>query len=202
MVTKAHPPVLRELVQRLTKLPGIGEKSATRMAMFLLKASDDYVHGLAENLERLKREIRTCPVCFHFTDGSLCGVCADPSRQTGEICVVETSADLLAIEESGAFKGRYHVLQGALAPLDGIGPNDLRIPELLKRLEQEKVQEVILATNPTGEGEATAHYLMKLLEKVSVRVSRIASGIPMGGDVKYADKVTLERALQGRRHVQ
>ncbi len=201
MVTKAHPPVLRELVRRLSKLPGIGEKSATRLAMFFLKAPEEVVEGLVENLVRLKRDIRTCPVCFHFTDGALCSICADPSRKTGEICVVETSADLLAIEESGAFKGRYHVLQGALAPLDGIGPDDLRIPELLSRLEQEDVREVILATNPTGEGEATAHYLAKLLEKSPVRVTRIASGIPMGGDVKYADKVTLERALQGRRSV-
>lgn len=202
MVTKAHPPVLRELVRRLSKLPGIGEKSATRMAMHLLKAPEEEVRGLAENLVRLKETIHTCPVCFHFTDGSLCSLCADPNRNTGELCVVETSADLLAIEESGAFKGRYHVLQGTLTPLDGIGPEDLRIAELLQRLEREGVREVILATNPTGDGEATAHYLMKLLEKKPVRVSRIASGIPMGGDVKYADKVTLERALQGRRHVQ
>ncbi|MEJ5364530.1 MAG: recombination mediator RecR [Desulfosoma sp.] len=202
MVTKAHPPVLRELVQRLAKLPGIGEKSATRLAMFLLKAPEEYVEGLAQNLVRLKKDIHTCPVCFHFTDGALCSICADPARKTGEVCVVETSADLLAIEESGAFKGRYHVLQGALAPLDGIGPDDLRIAELLRRLEQEDIREVILATNPTGEGEATAHYLARLLEKRPVRVTRIASGIPMGGDVKYADKVTLERALQGRRNVQ
>lgn len=201
MVTKAHPPVLRELVRRLSKLPGIGEKSATRLAMFFLKAPEEVVEGLVENLVRLKKDIRTCPVCFHFTDGALCSICADPSRKTGEICVVETSADLLAIEESGAFTGRYHVLQGALAPLDGISPDDLRIPELLSRLENEDVREVILATNPTGEGEATAHYLAKLLENRPVRVTRIASGIPMGGDVKYADKVTLERALHGRRSV-
>ncbi|MBZ4658239.1 MAG: recR [Desulfacinum sp.] len=201
MVTKAYPPTLRELIQRLSKLPGLGEKSASRIAMHLLRAPAADAEALAQAILRLKREIRICSRCFHFTDGDLCSICADPARQNGEICVVETTADLLALEESGAFQGSYHVLQGALAPLDGVGPDDIRIRELLERLEREEVREVILATNPTSEGEATASYLMKLLEGRAVRVTRIAYGIPMGGDLKYIDKVTLERALQGRRQV-
>ncbi|SMC23343.1 DNA replication and repair protein RecR [Desulfacinum hydrothermale DSM 13146] len=201
MVTKAHPPTLRELIKHLSKLPGLGEKSASRIAMHLLRAPAADAEALAQAILRLKREIHTCPRCFHFTDGDLCAICADPARRTGEICVVETTADLLALEESGAFRGLYHVLQGALAPLDGVGPDDIRIRELLERLEREEVREVILATNPTSEGEATASYLMKLLEQRPVRVTRIAYGIPMGGDLKYIDKVTLERALRGRQQV-
>ncbi len=201
MVSKAYPPVLRDLIRKLSALPGLGEKSATRIAMHLLRASTSEAEGLARAIVRLKREIRTCRRCFHFTDEEICTICSDPSRDTGEICVVESTADLLAVEESGAYRGRYHVLQGALAPLDGVGPEDLRIRELLDRLDRESVQEVIIATNPSSEGEATAHHLMKLLENRPVRVSRIAFGIPMGGDLKYADKVTLERALQGRQQV-
>jgi recombination protein RecR len=169
--------------------------------MHLLRASDEEAFALADAVRRVKERIHTCPKCFHFTDGDECSICRDPARATGELCVVETTADLLAIEDSGAYRGRYHVLQGALAPIDGVGPKDLRIEELLKRIEAEGIREVIIATNPSSEGEATAHYLMKLLEKRPVRVSRIAFGIPMGGDLKYTDKVTLEKALSGRRQV-
>jgi recombination protein RecR len=146
----------------------------------------------------MKSQIRTCARCFHFTDAELCSICSDPARDTGELCVVETTADLLAVEQSGAFKGRYHVLQGVLAPLDAVGPDDIRIRELMGRLDQEKIREIIIATNPSSEGEATAHYLVKLLKDRSVRISRIAYGIPMGGDLKYTDRITMERAMKGR----
>jgi len=201
MAKDAYPPTLQELIRRLSRLPGLGEKSAGRIAMHLLRASDEEAFALADAVRRVKERIHTCPKCFHFTDGDECSICRDPARATGELCVVETTADLLALEDSGAYRGRYHVLQGALAPIDGVGPRDLRIEELLKRIEAEGIREVIIATNPSSEGEATAHYLMKLLEKRPVRVSRIAFGIPMGGDLKYTDKVTLEKALSGRRQV-
>ena len=194
----AYPPLLTDLIRRLSKLPGLGEKSATRIAMFLLQCPREDAEKLAQGIRELRERVRTCPRCFHFTDGELCAICADPGRDTGELCVVESTADLLAIEQSGAFKGRYHVLQGVLAPLDAIGPDDIRIRELLKRIEEEQVKELIIATNPSNEGEATAHYLLQLLRGRPLKVSRIAYGIPMGGDLKYTDRITLERALKGR----
>ncbi len=198
MASSAYPPTLTALIRKLSKLPGLGEKSATRIAMHLLAASDEDVACLADAIRSVKSEVRTCSRCFHFTDGEICSICSDPSRDTGEICVVESTADLLALESSGAFRGRYHVLQGVLAPLDAVGPDDIRIAELLKRIDAEGVKEVIIATNPSSEGEATAHYITKLLKDRPVRISRIAYGIPMGGDLKYTDRVTLERALKGR----
>ncbi len=198
MALNAYPPSVKELIQRLARLPGLGEKSATRIAMFLLQSSREDVFALADALRGMRGRIETCSRCFHFTDQDLCSFCADPDRDTGVLCVVESTADLMAIEQSGAFKGRYHVLQGVLAPLEAIGPEDIRIKELLARVEGEKIQEVILATNPSSEGEATAHYLHKLLRERGLKVSRIAYGIPMGGDLKYIDRVTLERALKGR----
>jgi recombination protein RecR len=194
----AYPPILRELIRRLSKLPGLGEKSATRIAMHLLLCPREDSEALAELIREMRNRVRTCPQCFHFTDGELCSICADPGRDGGQICVVESTADLLAIEQSGAFKGRYHVLQGALAPLDAIGPDDLRIRELVRRVDEERIKEVIIATNPSSEGEATAHYLLQLLKDRPLRISRIAYGIPMGGDLKYTDRITLERALKGR----
>lgn len=196
---QAHPPSLEKLIRKLAKLPGLGEKSATRIAMHLLRLPREDVESLASAIQLIKIQIRTCTQCFHFTDSDICSICADAQRATGTLCVVETTADLVAIEQSGAFRGRYHVLQGVLAPLDGVGPDSLRIKELLQRLEPESIEEVILATNPSNEGEATAHYLMKLLKDRPVRVSRIGFGIPMGGDVKYVDQVTIQRALAGRR---
>lgn len=194
----AYPPILRTLIGMLSKLPGLGEKSATRIAMHLLRAPGDEAESLADAIHEMRRRVRTCSRCFHVTDAELCTICADPSRNTGEICVVETMADLLAIEASGSYRGRYHVLEGALAPLDAVGPENLRVVELLKRIEEEDTREVILATNPSSAGEATAHYLSRLLKSRHVRVSRIAFGIPMGGDLKYADRVTLERSFRGR----
>jgi recombination protein RecR len=193
-----YPPILRDLIRRLSKLPGLGEKSAVRIAMHLLQGPREDAENLAAAIREMRERVRTCPRCFHFTDGELCAICADPGRDTGELCVVESTADLLALEQSGAFRGRYHVLQGVLAPLDAVGPDDLRIRELLKRIEEEHIKEIIIATNPSNEGEATAHYLLQLLKDWPLRVSRIAYGIPMGGDLKYTDRITLERALKGR----
>jgi recombination protein RecR len=193
-----YPSTLNNLIRMLSKLPGLGEKSATRIAMHLLKAPGESVEALATAIQQMKSQIRTCARCFHFTDAELCSICSDPARDTGELCVVETTADLLAVEQSGAFKGRYHVLQGVLAPLDAVGPDDIRIRELMGRLDQEKIREIIIATNPSSEGEATAHYLVKLLKDRPVRISRIAYGIPMGGDLKYTDRITMERAMKGR----
>lgn len=194
----AYPTVLNNLIRMLSRLPGLGEKSATRIAMHLLKAPKEDTEALALAIQQMKTQIHTCPRCFNFTDAELCSFCADPSRDTGVLCVVESTADLLAIEQSGAFKGRYHVLQGVLAPLEAVGPEDIRIRELLQRLPEENIKEVILATNPSSEGEATAHYLSKLLKERQIRVTRIAYGVPMGGDLKYIDRITLERALKGR----
>lgn len=194
----AYPPILNDLIRKLSRLPGLGEKSATRIAMYLLKAPGDETEALAENIRFLREKIRTCSICHHFTDESICTICADPVRDTGELCIVESTADLLAVEQSGAFKGRYHVLQGVLAPLDGIGPEQIRIKELFARLDSENINEIIIATNPSSEGEATAHYILQLLKNRPVRVTRIAYGIPMGGDLKYTDRITLERALKGR----
>jgi recombination protein RecR len=194
----AYPPILNNLIRKLSRLPGLGEKSAARIAMYLLKAPGEETELLAENIRQIREKIRTCQICFHFTDESLCGICADPARNTREICIVESTGDLLAIEQSGAFKGRYHVLQGVLAPLDGIGPEQIRIRELFTRLDSENIREVIIATNPSSEGEATAHYLLQLLKDRPLKVTRIAYGIPMGGDLKYTDRITLERALKGR----
>lgn len=198
MSLNGYPPVLQDLIRRLAKLPGLGEKSATRIAMFLLRAPEQDTLALAQTIHQMKQKIHACSRCFHFTDGDICSICADPVRDTGELCVVESTADLLAIEQSGAFKGRYHVLQGVLAPLDAIGPEDIRIRELLERLDAENIREVIVATNPSNEGEATAHYLVTLLKDRPLRISRIAYGIPMGGDLKYIDRITVERALKGR----
>jgi recombination protein RecR len=195
----AYPTVLKDLIRKLSRLPGLGEKSATRIAMFLLQSPGQEAEALVELIRQMRREVHTCPKCFHFTDGELCSICSDPARDIGILCVVESTADLLAIENSGAFKGRYHVLQGVLSPLEAVGPGDIRIRELLDRIATEKIKEVILATNPSNEGEATAHYLLGLLKETGIHVSRIAYGIPMGGDLKYTDRITLERAMKGRR---
>lgn len=193
-----YPQLLSDLIRTFGKLPGLGEKSATRIVMHLLKAPREDVEAMAAALVQMKERIHTCARCFHFTDAELCPFCSDPARDTGQLCIVESTSDLLALEQSGAYKGRYHVLQGVLAPLDAIGPADLRIQELLKRLDEERIEEVILATNPSNEGEATAHYLAKLIKERAVKISHIAYGVPMGGDLKYIDRITIERAVKGR----
>lgn len=193
-----YPPPLERLIEQLTKLPGIGQKSAARVALYILKSDRALAEGLAGSLMDVKDQIRFCSTCFNFTDQDPCSICRDPQRSTGTICVVEGPGDQLAIEESGVFKGRYHVLQGVLSPLDGIGPEALRIGELFSRIEQEGVEEVILATNPTTEGETTASYIADMLKDRGLRVTRISLGIPMGGDLKYMDAMTVQHALKSR----
>jgi recombination protein RecR len=193
-------PVVR-LVEQLVKLPGIGEKTATRLAFHLVRTERRDVDALAAALTSLREEIRTCSTCCALAAADPCDLCSDPQRSTEIICVVEESADLMAIERSGGYRGRYHVLQGTLAPLDGVGPDQLRITELVRRLTDTGVREVIIATNPTTEGEATAIYVSRLLKPLGVRVTRIAHGLPMGGDVEYADTATLGKALEGRREM-
>lgn len=197
-----YPPPLERLIKVLSRLPGIGRKSATRVALYILHSSPELAEDLAVSLREVKEKIRFCPVCFNFTDQEPCSICRDAERANGIICVVEGPGDQLAIEETGTFKGRYHVLHGVLSPLDGIGPEDLKIGELLARLEKEEVEEVVLATNPTTQGETTASYLANLLSGRGVKVSRIALGIPMGGDLKYMDSLTLEHSFKSRVPVQ
>jgi recombination protein RecR len=193
-----YPPPLESLIHQLSRLPGIGPKSATRLALFILKSDRELAERLAASLLLVKERIGFCSVCNNFAEEDPCSICKDPNRANGLVCVVEGPGDQLAIEESRGFLGRYHVLHGTLSPLDGIGPEDLKIGELLSRLEKEEVKEVILATNPTTEGEATAAYLAKILTGRPVHVTRIALGIPMGGDLKYMDSMTLQHALKRR----
>jgi len=195
------PAPLARVIQELVKLPGIGEKTATRLAFHLSRTDRSQVDALASALGTLRDELCTCSICCTLAGSDPCDLCGDPRRSSEVLCIVEESADLAAVERSGGFKGRYHVLQGTLSPLDGIGPDDLRITELLRRLEGEAVREVIIATNPTTEGEATALYLARLIKPLGVRVTRIAHGLPMGGDVEYADLATLGKALEGRREM-
>ena len=197
----AYTPSMTRVIQELSKLPGIGEKTAARLAFHLLRADRTLADGLADALRGLKDATRLCATCHGLTETDPCPICANTERAADVICVVEEPADLIAIERSRGFRGRYHVLQGALSPLDGVGPEDLQIGGLLQRLRGDTVREVILATNPTVEGEATALYLARLIKPLGVRVTRIAHGIPMGGDVEYADVVTLGRALDGRREM-
>jgi recombination protein RecR len=195
---RTSPPIER-LVGALKRLPGIGEKSATRLAFFLLGAPAGLVEELADAISRLKQEIVLCEQCFDLTDTSPCAICRDPQRDGGLICVVEEPADLAAIERSRRFRGRYHVLGGALAPIDGVGPDELRIAELEERVRGGGVAEVILATNPNAEGDATAHYVSERLRPTGVRLTRIAYGMPLGGDLEYADHVTVGLSLENRR---
>ncbi len=194
------PAALEKLVEQFSRLPGIGQKSATRMALFVLRDSTDLAERLARSLLEVKEQIKLCSTCFNFTDLDPCHICRDPERANGVLCVVEGPGDQLALEESRAFKGRYHILQGVLSPLDGIGPEQLKIGELLRRIDQEEIREIVLATNPSTEGEATASYLAKLIsnKKPAIKISRIAMGVPMGGDLKYMDRMTLEHAMRTR----
>jgi recombination protein RecR len=196
-----YPEPVARLIDALQRLPGIGPKTAQRLTFFLLKRPAEEVRELAGPLVAVKDRIVSCSTCFNVTDEDPCRICADPARDAGLLCVVEEPNDLLAMERTGEFRGRYHVLLGALSPLDGIGPDDLKVRELLARLESGGTVEVILATNPNVEGEATAIYLAKLLRPLGVRVTRIARGLPVGGDLEYADQVTLTKALEGRREI-
>ena len=196
-----YPEPVARLIEALQGLPGIGPKTAQRLTFFLLKRPADEVRELAESLLAVKERIVSCSTCFNVTDQDPCRICSDPARDARLLCVVEEPNDLLAMERTGEYKGLYHVLLGALSPLEGIGPDDLKVRELLLRLEAGSGGEVILATNPNVEGEATALYLAKLLRPLGVRITRIARGLPVGGDLEYADQVTLSKALEGRRDV-
>jgi recombination protein RecR len=191
---------LARLVQQLARLPGIGEKTATRLAFHILRAPESYAQELARALVEVKQQLKQCSLCCQLTEADPCAICADARREPSLICVVAQPQDLMAIERTGAFRGKYHVLHGVLSPLDGVGPDDLRIQPLLTRLGS-GVSEVIVATSPNVEGDATALYLARLIKPLGVKVSRIASGVPIGGDLEYADGVTLNRALEGRREI-
>lgn len=193
-------PIAR-LLEELERLPGIGPKSAQRLAFHVLKGDDATAARLAEAIVEVKRQIHFCKVCFNFASDDLCEYCADGERDRTAICVVEEPRDVVAIERTGEFRGLYHVLQGAISPIDGIGPEELRVRELISRLEDGSVTEVVVATNPNVEGETTALYLARLIKPLGVRVTRIASGLPVGGDLEYADEVTLGRALEARREM-
>ena len=193
-------PVAR-LIEELQRLPGIGPKSAQRLAFFFLKSDETDVARLADALVELKRTVHFCPRCFNFAEDELCEICADPRRDLSMICVVEEPKDIVAFERTGEFSGLYHVLQGVISPIDGIGPEQLRVRELLARVADGSVTEVIVATNPSVEGETTALYVARLVKPLGVRVTRIASGLPVGGDIEYADEVTLGRAMEGRREM-
>lgn len=199
MFTYAAP--LARLIEELGKLPTVGPKTAQRLAFHMLSMSAQDAEALAEAILEAKRRIRHCSVCGNITEADPCALCTNPQRDQTVICVVEDARDIAAMERTREFKGLYHVLQGAISPLDGVGPDDLRIAELLRRLAGSGVREVIVATNPRVEGEATALYLSKVLKPLGVRVTRIAHGLPVGGDLEYADEVTLARALEGRREL-
>jgi len=187
------------LVESLKRLPGIGEKSATRLAYFLLSAPSEVSRELSEAIARVQRDTVVCETCFTLADRTPCAVCARPDRDRTLVCVVEEPADMAAIERSGGFRGLYHVLGGALSPIDGMGPETLRVEDLERRVREAGVKEVILATNPTAEGDATAHFLASRLRSAPVRITRIAYGMPLGGDLEYADHVTVSRSIENRR---
>jgi recombination protein RecR len=198
MSSFATPRAVQRLIDELSRLPGIGPKSASRLTYFLLRGDGQQTRDLAGALLELKERTRFCSVCFNITEGDPCPICADPARDVGLICVVEEPLDVLAIERTGQFKGRYHVLHGALSPVEGVGPEDLKIRELAARAKAGPVKEAILATNVSLEGEATAMYLQKQLAPMGIKVTRLARGLPVGGDLEYADETTLARALEGR----
>jgi recombination protein RecR len=193
--------VVQELIDELGRLPGVGPKSAQRIAFYLLQADDDQPRRLAQVLLEVKDRVKFCEVCFNVTEEDRCNICRDARRNQTTICVVEESKDVQAIERTREFRGLYHVLGGAISPIEGIGPDNLRIKELMSRLSDPNIQEVIIATDPNLEGEATATYLTRMLSPLGITVSRLASGLPVGGDLEYADEVTLGRAFEGRRVV-
>jgi recombination protein RecR len=193
---------VQDLIDELGRMPGVGPKSAQRIAFHLLKIPAPDALRLADAITRAKERVRFCVRCFNFSEHELCGICRDTGRLEGMLCVVEDSRDVVAVEKTHEFRGRYHVLQGCLNPIEGIGPDQLRVGELLRRLDPENVTEVILSTNPNIEGEATAMYLARLLAPLGVKVTRIASGLPVGGDLEYADELTLGRAFEHRRTVE
>ena len=196
-----YTPALQKLIDELGKLPGVGPKSAQRIAFHLIKIPEQDALSLADAIQQAKQKVRFCETCFNMSDEAICEICSHSQRDSSLVCVVEEPRDIVALERTREYKGLYHVLQGAINPIDGIGPEQLKIRELLERLKGNTVVEVILCTNPNIEGEATAMYLAKLIEPLGIQVSRIASGLPVGGDLEYADELTLGRALEGRRNI-
>jgi recombination protein RecR len=192
---------VQDLIDELGRLPGVGPKSAQRIAFHLLKLPKEDAVRLARSITEVKERITFCPRCFNVAEGAECGICTDDRRDATIVCVVEEPRDIAAVEKTREYKGRYHVLQGAISPIEGIGPDQLKVRELLARIDNEDIAEVILCTNPNIEGDATAMYLGSLLKPLPVKVTRIASGLPVGGDLEYADELTLGRALEGRREV-
>jgi len=197
----AYPRSLTQLIEELERLPGVGPKTAQRLALHLLRVSQEQAAALADAIVQVKAAVHSCPVCFNFTDADRCSICADPQRDETVICVVSDPRDLLALERGTGYRGAYHVLEGLISPMEGVGPESLRVAELLNRVRGGRVAEVILATNPTVEGDATASYLAGLLKPLGVKVSRIALGLPAGGDLDYADDLTIARSLEGRREL-
>ncbi len=196
-----YPAPITRLIEELSRLPGIGPKSAQRIAYHILRSDEEAAARLGEAVVDVKRSIRFCSRCFNFSEGDLCEVCTDAKRDMAVVCVVEEPRDVVAIERTGGFSGVYHVLHGAIAPMDGVGPDALRIRELIERVSSEGIREAVIATNPNVEGETTALYLARLLKPLGVVVTRIASGLPVGGDLEYADEVTLGRSIEARREM-
>ncbi|MDF2840831.1 MAG: recombination protein RecR [Clostridia bacterium] len=192
---------IAKLIEELSKLPGVGNKTAQRLAFYLLEIPLNEVEELAGSIVNAKRNIKYCNVCCNITDTETCNICANPKRDNTMICIVEDARDVVAMEKTKEFKGLYHVLHGAISPMEGIGPENIRIKELLLRIGEHDIQELIIATNPNIEGEATAMYISRLIKPLGVKVTRIAHGIPVGGDLEYADEVTLMKALEGRREI-
>ncbi len=186
------------LIHELSKLPGIGQKTATRLSLYIIRISKENAYKLTECIKKVKEEITLCSTCYNLTDKNPCNICSNSRRQNDVICVVEESGDLISIEKTKQFNGKYHVLHGVLSPLNNIGPEDLKINELIVRLKKGETKEVIIATNPNAEGEATALYLANLIQPMGIKVTRIAQGIPTGGDIEYVDQVTLTKSLKGR----
>ena len=196
-----HAKPIDQLIEALSRFPGIGKKTASRLAFHILRSSLQEAQGLARAILDVKEKIRLCSICFNLTDEDPCHICQNGRRTDEIICVVEGPNDLIAIENTGSFNGRYHVLHGTISPLEGIGPEDIKIKELMERINRKGITEVILATNPTVEGGATALYLTDLIKQLGVKVTRIAFGIPMGGEIEYSDGITLSKAIEGRREV-
>ena len=190
---------IERLVRELSKFPGVGEKTATRLALHILRSSTEDVHSLAESILAVKEKVQLCTICFNMSDSEKCNICKNESRDSRLVCVVEGPQDVAAIERTGEFRGLYHVLHGVLSPLDGIGPEDLKIESLVEKVASGRIEEVIMATNPKVEGETTALYVAKLLKPFGVKVTRLAQGLPMGGELEYFDEATVSKALEGRR---
>lgn len=196
-----YPPSVLNLIKELSRLPGIGQKTAERLAMYLLSAKLEEVRALADSISAMKQTVRLCQRCFSLSDEEICRLCRNPRRDAQLLCVVEQPADMASLERSGAFNGLYHILGGVLSPMDGIGPEEIRIEPLVRRMREGTVTEVVLATGTNVEGESTAAYIRERLRPFPVKVTRIASGVPIGGDLKYVDQVTLKRAMESRRKI-